>query len=58
MFNYFKNYSSNDHQLCCADSLSKGLYDHCQSDDLDLRSRSQVCLKLDCFLNCNITDNI
>ena len=36
MFDYFRNYSSNVHQLCCADSLTKGLYDHCQSDDHDL----------------------
>ena len=31
---------------------------HCQSDDIDLHSRSQVCLKLDYFLTCNISDNI
>ena len=29
--------------------LSKGLYDHCQSVDIDLHSMSQVRLKLDCF---------
>ena len=22
-------------QVCCEDSLTKGLYDHCQSDDID-----------------------
>ena len=26
-------------------------YDHCQSDDLDFHSRSQMCLKLDYFFN-------
>ena len=57
MFNYFRNYSSNAHQVCCEDNLTKGLYDHCQSDDLDLHSRSQVRLKLDYFLACNISDN-
>ena len=44
--------------MCCEDSLTKGLYDHCQSDDLAFHSRSQVCLKLDYFLTCNISDNI
>ena len=32
--------------------------DHCQSDDLDLHSRSLVHLKLDYFLTSNISDNI
>ena len=58
MFDYFKNRSSNDRQVFCEDSPTKGLYDHCQSDDLDLRSRSQVRLKRDYFLICNISDNI
>ena len=35
------------YQVCCEDSLVKGLDDHCQSDDLDLHSRSEVHLKLD-----------
>ena len=38
MFDYFRNHSCNAHQLCCKDSQTKGLYRHCQSDDLDLRS--------------------
>ena len=42
---FFRNDSSNSHQLCCEDSPTKGLYDHCQSGDLDLHSRSQVHLK-------------
>ena len=51
MFDYFKNYSSNaDHQVCCEDGPTKCLYDHCQSDNLDLHSRSLVHLKLDYFL--------
>ena len=58
MFDYFRNYSSNAHQVCCEDSPTKGLYDHCQSDDLDLHSRSQVHLKLDYFLTCSILDSI
>ena len=32
-------------------------FDHCQSNDLDLHSRSQVRLKRDYFLTCNISDN-
>ena len=44
MFDYFRNYSSNPHQVCCQDSLTEGLYmtiarpvyDHCQTDDLNL----------------------
>ena len=36
---------------------TKGLYDRCYSDDLYLHSRSQVRLKLDYFLACNISDN-
>ena len=55
---YLRNYSSNAHQVCCEDSPIKGLYDYCQSDDIDLHSRSQVCLKLDYFLTCNVLDNI
>ena len=54
----FKNYSSNDHHLCGEDSPIKGLHDHCHSDDLALYSRSQVRLKLDYLLTCNISDNI
>ena len=38
MFGYFTNYSSNAYQVCCEDSPTKGLYDNCQSDDLDLHS--------------------
>ena len=30
--------SSNAHEVCCEDSPTKGLYDYCQSDDLDLHS--------------------
>ena len=48
MFDYIRNYSSHAHQVFCEDSLTKGPYDHCQSDDLDL-SRSQVRLKPDYF---------
>ena len=40
------------------DSPTKGLHDNCQSDDLDLQSRSQVRLQLDYFLTCNISDNV
>ena len=49
MFDYFWTYSSNTHHVCCEDSPIHGLYDHCQSDDLDLHSRSHVRLKLDYF---------
>ena len=37
MFDYFRNYSSNARQVCCDDNSTKGLYDHCLSDDLDLQ---------------------
>ena len=52
MFDYFRNYSNNAH------SQTKGLYDHCQYDDLDLHSDSQVRLKRDNFLTCNLSDSI
>ena len=38
-------------------SPTKGLYDSCQPDQFDLHSRSQVRLKLYCFLICSISDN-
>ena len=41
MFDYFRTYSSNAHQVCCENSLTEGLYDHCLSHDLDLDARSQ-----------------
>ena len=56
MFDYFRNYSSDHHQVCSEHSPSKGLffaYEHFQSNDLGLNSRSQVRLKLDYFLLCN-----
>ena len=55
MFDYFRKCSSNDHQACCKDSPTKGLYEHRQSNDLDLHLRSQGRLKLDYFLTCNIS---
>ena len=65
MFNYYQYSiisetvrSSNARQVRCEDSLSKCLYDHCQSDDLDLHSKSQMRLELDYLLTCNISDNI
>ena len=54
MFDYFKNYSNNAHQVCCEDSPTKGLYGHCSPMTLTIHSRSQVRLKLDYFLTCNI----
>ena len=39
------------HQVCREDSPTKGLYDHCQCDDLDRHLRSQACLKLDYFFD-------
>ena len=39
--------------------VRRNLYmDQCQSDDLDIYSSSQVHLKLDYFLTCNISDNM
>ena len=58
MFGYFRNNSNNARHVSCEDSPTKGLYDHCQSDDLELHSRSQVRLKLDYFSYSNIPDNI
>ena len=58
MCDYFRNYSINGHHVCCEYRPTKALYDHCQSDDLHLQSRSQVRLKLVYFLTCNISDNI
>ena len=58
MFDYFRNYSINDHHVGCEYQLTIGLYDYCQSDDLDFHSRSQVRLKLDYFLTCHISENI
>ena len=55
MLDYFRNYSSNAHVVCCEDSPTKGPYGHCQCNDLDLHSRSQVPLKLDYFLICTDT---
>ena len=46
------------HHVFCEDSPVKGPHDRCHSDDLDLHSRSQVHLKCDYFLTCNISDNI
>ena len=48
----FRNYSSNAHQDCSEDSPTKGF------NYLDLHSRSQVCIKLDHFLTCNVSDTI
>ena len=56
MLDSFRKYSSNVHHVCCEDSPTKVLYDHCQSDDLYLKSRSQVRLKLDYFLTINMSD--
>ena len=57
-----ENNDNNAHQVCCEDSPTKGIYiyiyAHCQSDDLDLHLRSQVRLKFDYVLTCNISDNI
>ena len=53
MFDYFRTYSaSNAHPVCCEESPTKSLYDHCHSDDLGFQSRSQVRLKLDYFVTC------
>ena len=54
MFDYFRKFSSNAHYVYCEDSLTKGLYNLCMSDDLDLHSRSQLLLKLDTFLTCSL----
>ena len=53
MFDYFRNSSSNPHQICCEDSPTNGLYNSFESDDLALRSRSQRRFKLDKCLTCS-----
>ena len=53
MFDYFRNTSSNFHQVCFEDSPTKGLHDHYQFDDLELQSRSEMRLKHDYFLTCD-----
>ena len=59
MFDYFRNYSSNTHQVYCDDHPTKSLYDRCQSDDLDLHSMSHLRLKLDkCLMCSHISDSI
>ena len=61
MFDYFKNCSSNAHQIYCEDSPTKGLYNICQSDYPDFHSRPQLRLKMDECLTCinsNISDNV
>ena len=52
MFNYFRKCLSNAHQVCHEDSLTKGMYHLCQSDDLALHSMSQQRLKLGNCLTC------
>ena len=45
MFDYFIIYLSNAanaHQVCCEDSPTKDLYDHFQSDDLDLQGHNCI----------------
>ena len=54
MFDYFRNSSSNAHQVGCEDSPTEVLYNICQSDDLDLHLKSQLCLKLDKCLTCSL----
>ena len=50
MFDYVINYSSNAHQVSREHSPTKGLYNHCQTDDIDLQSKSQVRMKHDYIL--------
>ena len=51
MLDYFRNCSIIAHQVCCQDSPTKGPFCHlCQSDDLDILSRSQLRLKLNHIL--------
>ena len=67
IFDYFGKCSSNDDQVCCEDSPTKGLYtiyNLWPSHDLDLHSRWQLPLKLDkllnrtrTYFNSNISDN-
>ena len=38
-------------QVCCENCLTKGLYDHCQSDDRDRHSRSQYASPIGLLFN-------
>ena len=58
MFDYFINCSGYVHHVYHEDTQTKVIYGHCQSVDLDLHSSSQVPLKYDYFLTCNISDTI
>ena len=49
MFGYFRNYWSNAHHVFCKDSPTKGLYEHCQPNDLDLHSSHKCISNLTTF---------
>ena len=51
MFDYVRHYSCNARHICCEDSATNGLYDHWQSDDLDLYSRSHVLSQPELLVN-------
>ena len=54
MFDYLRNCSSNAHQVCCANSLTKCLYNLSFSLTLALHSRSQLRLKRAKCITCTI----
>ena len=62
VFGYSNHFSSNAHQVCCEVSPTTGVHKLCQSDELDLYSRSQLRLKLDTLFyllfKSNMSDNI
>ena len=58
MFEYFRNRSSNAHEVCCEDSLTKSVYMTIASLMTLTFTQGHICLKLDYFLTCNISDNI
>ena len=59
MFDFFRKCSSNPHHVCCEGNFTKGrlnVYNNIlfsQSDDLALRSRSQLHLRLEHFFGLN-----
>ena len=58
MFDYFRNYSSNAHHVCCEESPTKGLYMTIASPMTLTFTQGQKRVKLDYFLTCNISDNM
>ena len=51
MFDNFRYLPSKPYYICCEESPTNGIYDHCQSNDHDLHARIQVSLNVEYFFN-------